>query len=487
LQPSDGEVIGVGPVEPQRALEIVGRIADALDADLQPRVLIDEVDGDRAVVDFGSGDPPSEAALQYVPPDQIQEGDGRRADAVYPLSALLYRLLTGSVPFPAARGRALRFWHAHAPRPRAAELRPELPGGIDDVIARGMAIAPESRHPSPRALIEDARRALGPILGVSQAAAASDARPTRAEPIRRRSRKALAPFILAAVGLAAGAAGYVVAGTLDDPRAVSVSAGPLQLTAPADWTRSASAAYPLNLVVADAVSVAPNGAADTRLTAGLATPAGSVNFVASVGPSPPSGELVALGEASARRYRAARVPGRFSQATIYLAPAAGGIATVACLARDAQAAASFTPRCERVAGSLRLAGGADGPARPSGRQEAGVRRALLRVNTARTRYRSRLERTRTAAAQAGAARALASVHARAARALTSLRLGGLAQPGGRAAVRALEREARAYRAAARAAVAGDRGGYAAAGRSAATADAALRRALRLLRVVGFEV
>lgn len=490
LQPSDGEVIGVGPVEPQRALELVGRVADALDADREPRVLIDEAGGDRAVVDFGSRDPPSEAALQYLPPDRIQAGDGRRADAVYPLSALFYRLLTGSVPFPAARGRAVLFWHAHAPRPRAAELRPELPDGIDDVIGRGMAIAPESRHPSPRALIEDARRALAPIVGASGqslAAAASDAPPTRAEPVRRRSRKAIAPFVLAAVGLAAGAAGYVVAGTLDDPRAVRVSAGPLQLTAPADWTRSATAAYPLNLVVADAVSVAPDGAAETRLVAGLATPTASVDFVASVDPSPPSGELVALGEASARRYRAVDVPGASSRATIYLAPADDGIATVACLARDARAAASFMPRCEQVAGSLRLAGGADAPARPSGAEEAGVRRALRRANAARSRYRTRLERTRTAAAQADAARALARAHAREARALTSLRLRGLAQPGGRAAVRALEGAARAYRAAARAAVAGDRRGYASAGRSAATADAALRRALRMLRVVGFEV
>jgi hypothetical protein len=484
-------MLGIGPVEPQRALELVGRIADALDADLAPRVLIDEVGGERAVVDFGSGGPPSDAALQYLPPDRIRGADGRRADAVYSLSALLYRLLTGSVPFPRARGRAVLFWHGHAPRPRAAELRPELPDGIDDVFARGMAIAPAARHPSPRALVEDARRALAPIAGVSprpRAAAASDARPRQAKPVRRRSRKALAPLVLAAVGLAAGVAGFVVAGTLNDPprRPVRVSAGPLQVAVPADWTPSATAAHP-NLVLADAVSLAPDGAVETRLVAGLATPAASVNFVASIDASPPSGELVALGETPARRYRAVRVPGRFSQVTIYLVPADRGIATVACLASDARAAASFMPRCEQVAGSLRLASGPVAPAGPSSRHVARARRAFRRLNAARSRYRSRLERTRTAAAQADAARALARVHARQARALTVLPLGGLAQPGGRAAVRALERAARAYRAAARAAVAGDRRGYAAAGRSATTADAALRRALRMLRVVGYEV
>ena len=170
-----------------------------------------------------------------------------------------------------------------------------------------------------------------------------------------------------------------------------------------------------------------------------------------------------------------------------MAPAFAGIATVACLAGGANAAPDFMARCERVAGSLRFSPRPVAPAGPTGSQVADLRTVFRRINSARVRDGAVLERSSTAAGQAAAARALARAHVRGEQALRALMLTGLAQPGGQAAVRALKRAARAYRAAARAAAAGDRGDYAAARQAAAAADADLRRALAMLRVVGYGV
>ena len=88
-------------------------------------------------------------------------------------------------------------------------------------------------------------------------------------------------------------------------------------------------------------------------------------------------------------------------------------------------------------------------------------------------------------ALAEAARDLAFLHTREARVLRSLDFAGIARPGGLAAVRALRRAAAAYGSLAAKADNGDRRGYAAARRSALAADAAIRRALQMLRLVGY--
>jgi hypothetical protein len=447
------DLLARGPLQPARALELLGQVAATLDLD-----------------------PDREMPLQYVSPERILGQDvGPRSD-VYSLSAILYHCLTGSVPFPRGRDRAVLFWHLHAPRPRATTVRPDLRPAIDRVLARGMAIDAAARHPTARALIEDARQALC-VDPPAERSAAQQGRATR-------RRGPLVP-LAAVIALAAGGAGYATGDRLDDPQPRSglASAGRVELAAPADWRRTATTAERFTLGLTDPLVLTRSG--EGRLIAGTTTDAASVALLSRLDAAPPSGELVALARAQARRYRAARPPGLAGPLTLYLAPTDRGIATVACLAERASAAASFMPRCEQVAASLRLAAGRFAPAGPSGRQASGLRRAFERLNAARSRYRSRAERSRTAAGQAPAARALASAHAREARALRALELTGLARPGGRAAIGSLERAASAYRALGKAAADRDRRGYRIARRSVLAADVRIRRALEMLHAVGY--
>jgi protein kinase-like protein len=398
-RPTLEELLARGPLQPARALELLGQVAVAVEAahasgivhpNLQPAcVLVDTARGEVALASHrvmrgpANGDAGAVATLQYVSPEQILGRDAGPRSDVYSLSALLYHCLTGSVPFPRGRDRAVLFWHLHAPRPRATNVRANLPAAIDRVLARGMATHAAARHPAAHALIEDARRAL------------SVGRPPRGgaeQPTRPAGRgRALVP-LGAVIALAAAAAGYAIAGRLDDPqpRSASTNAGHLALTAPADWSpRAATPAERSSLGLSDPLVLAPTQSAENRLIVGTAIPAASVALLSRLQASPAFGERVSLTRVQARRYRADRAPGLDGPLTLYLAPTDRGIATIACVAERASAAASFMPRCERVAASLRLADGRFAPAGPSARQATGLRRAFQRLNAARPRARPR--------------------------------------------------------------------------------------------------
>ncbi len=171
-----------GPLEPARALAIAGQVADALDAaharglvhrDVKPsNVLLDHQDRREHVylADFGltqsvSDRGPTDGHLlgtvDYVAPEQVRGDDvDGRAD-VYALGCVLFEALTGTVPFSGVSEVAVIYAHLETPPPRASDRRDTLPPALDDVLARATAKNPEDRQPTCRALVDEARDALG--------------------------------------------------------------------------------------------------------------------------------------------------------------------------------------------------------------------------------------------------------------------------------------------------------------------------------------
>ena len=94
-------------------------------------------------------------------PEQIRGDivDGR-AD-LYALGCVLYECLAGRPPFTRPTEVATIYAHLEEPPPAASDIQPELPKAIDAVLAKALAKNPDDRHPSCRALIHDARDALG--------------------------------------------------------------------------------------------------------------------------------------------------------------------------------------------------------------------------------------------------------------------------------------------------------------------------------------
>lgn len=145
-----------GPLDPERAVAIVGQVATGLDAargrGLAHRTLSSSNvyignDGRALVGGFGlvqrvptgigeSGTSQWLGEAAYAAPEQIRGGRvDARAD-VYSLGCLLFELLTGHAPFERESDLAVMWAHT-ADRPPG--LPPDLPRSIDRVVAKALA------------------------------------------------------------------------------------------------------------------------------------------------------------------------------------------------------------------------------------------------------------------------------------------------------------------------------------------------------------
>jgi serine/threonine-protein kinase len=160
-----------GPLPPARTAVIIAAVASALDAahaaglvhrDVKPgNMLIDARQGQAGHVylsDFGLTKGPVSSALtgtgffigtlDYCAPEQIQGGpvDGRTDE--YALACAAFELLSGQPPFPREEGMAVLYAQLSAAPPSLVSRRPGLPPGVDEVLRRAMAKAPDDRYPS---------------------------------------------------------------------------------------------------------------------------------------------------------------------------------------------------------------------------------------------------------------------------------------------------------------------------------------------------
>ena len=201
------DLLREGPLEPIRALDIFIQVVKGLRAahaaglvhrDVKPGNvfllegedgadfikildfgLVKDVSGDSP--DLGSVDAPTEedAVIEdaeesavtrhgaflgtphYIPPEQARAAAvDHRAD-LYSAGVVLYRMLTGVLPYTARTASALAVAHVRNPYPAMSERAPEVavPPSIEAIVRRCMAKAPDDRYPNADALLVDLRRA----------------------------------------------------------------------------------------------------------------------------------------------------------------------------------------------------------------------------------------------------------------------------------------------------------------------------------------
>ena len=222
------------PLEPLRALRLLTQAAAGLDAahrrglvhrDVKPGNILLGEDEHVYVSDFGLTKQASSqtgltatgqlvGTVDYVAPEQIrgEQVDGR-AD-VYSLACVLYECLAGAKPFEKDTEVAIIWAHMQDPPPALSEKRPELPRGLDDVLAKGLAKEPSQRPATCRELVEAARRELGLSSGEI---------PSPVAPRQRAGRRWLAFGLLAgALVVAAAIAGVLLLGNDADAEAEAV-------------------------------------------------------------------------------------------------------------------------------------------------------------------------------------------------------------------------------------------------------------------------
>jgi len=155
-----------GPIAPARAVAIVRQVAAALDAahavgvthrDVKPENILVTADDFAYLVDFGIARAASDPALtqigttvgtyNYMAPERFTGNEVTHRADIYSLACVLGECLTGVPPYRTESVERLIAAHLLEPAPRPSELRPgQVPPGLDQVIARGMAKNPEERY-----------------------------------------------------------------------------------------------------------------------------------------------------------------------------------------------------------------------------------------------------------------------------------------------------------------------------------------------------
>ena len=156
-----------GPMEPQRAIEVIADACQALNfshqhgiihRDVKPANIMISKTGAVKVMDFGiaraladTGNPMTQTAAvigtaQYLSPEQAR---GEKVDArsdVYSLGCVLYEMLTGEPPFVGDSPVAVAYQHVRedpiAPSQRHTGISPDL----DAVVLKALAKNPENRY-----------------------------------------------------------------------------------------------------------------------------------------------------------------------------------------------------------------------------------------------------------------------------------------------------------------------------------------------------
>jgi serine/threonine protein kinase len=189
-----------GALPPGRAVGFISPVASALDAahrvglvhrDVKPANILVDAREDRPdhvyLSDFGVSKAMSSAGLtaaghfvgtpEYSAPEQIQglAVDGRTDQ--YALACVTYQLLTGALPFGRDQGMPVLLAHLSAPPPSLVSRKPDLPGAVDQVLARAMAKAPEQRYASCLDFADALREALGLTSYDAQSSASAPAGP----------------------------------------------------------------------------------------------------------------------------------------------------------------------------------------------------------------------------------------------------------------------------------------------------------------------
>jgi serine/threonine protein kinase len=239
---------------PERAVEIVQRVADAVEfahrhgiihRDLKPDNVLLDSDGRPRVTDFGlakhhdgeagltaSGDLLGTPA--YMAPEQGTGGTVGPAADVYALGGILYFLLTGRAPFVGASVHEVLHHVFTRPPTPPRNLDESIPEDLEKICLKCLEKEPEKRYPSAgafaAALTDFSRTEVDPKLARSAVRPVKPA-PSPDETVAHKPRRTFSRAAVALVGLVVLAAAGVGAVLTYDKWGSWLGATPAQANA----------------------------------------------------------------------------------------------------------------------------------------------------------------------------------------------------------------------------------------------------------------
>jgi serine/threonine protein kinase/ABC-type dipeptide/oligopeptide/nickel transport system permease subunit len=175
-----------GPLPIERAVSLLGQLADALDfahaggvvhRDIKPGNAIVDASDHLTLVDFGiaraaEGTRLTEASTrigtaEYMAPETITEGESGPGTDLYALGVIAYEMLTGRVPFTGVNSQTIMYAQIHTQPPLPRTIRADLSPAIEWVVLKQLQKSPAERFPTGRAFVEAIQAAAGGMTGTA--------------------------------------------------------------------------------------------------------------------------------------------------------------------------------------------------------------------------------------------------------------------------------------------------------------------------------
>ena len=132
--------------------------------DIKPHNVMVLKNGSVKVMDFGIARVMSKSntltkealgSVHYISPEQAKGGHTDNRSDIYSLSVVMYEMMTGRPPYDGESPVAVAIQHINGGAAAPSSLNPNIPGGLEQIIMKGMSLEIQDRYVSATEMLQD--------------------------------------------------------------------------------------------------------------------------------------------------------------------------------------------------------------------------------------------------------------------------------------------------------------------------------------------